>query len=359
MDYTEAFSDPRLAQHLVKEIHRLTDRPLRLMEVCGTHTVAIFRHGIRSLMPDGLDLISGPGCPVCVTSQRDIDTVVALSQVPGLGILTFGDMIRVPGSNGSLKDAMAMGADVRIVYSSLDAINIAKTEPHKNFVFLAIGFETTAPSIAATIKRAYEVGIKNLRFLSLHKLLPPALEVLFEGANVDIQGLICPGHVSAVIGSNPYWQFVQKNKVPCVITGFEPLDILQGIAMLLRQINENRAEVEIQYTRAVRPQGNPKAMAIMEEVFEPTDAEWRGLGIIKNSGLKIRDAFSDFDALRIYELELPRYSENRNCRCGDVLKGIIKPNMCKMFGRVCRPDNPLGPCMVSSEGSCAAYFYYS
>ncbi len=358
MESNYPFSDPGISQGLVREISLLVKGPVRLMEVCGTHTVNIFKYGIRSLMPSLLDLVSGPGCPVCVTSQKDIDKIVALAKFPNVGILTFGDMIRVPGSEASLRDAMAQGADVRMVYSSMDTIKIAQAEPQKTFVFLAIGFETTAPLIAATIKRAKELSLRNLKFLSLHKLLPPALKVLFEGEGVKIDGLICPGHVSAIIGALPYVPVTQKG-IPCVITGFEPVDILQGIWMLLRQVHEKRALVEIQYSRVVRPEGNPKALAIMGEVFERCDSEWRGLGTIGLSGLRIRDPFGDLDAERVFQIESPPSEEPKGCRCGEVLKGILKPNMCKMFGTFCRPDNPLGPCMVSSEGSCAAYFHYT
>lgn len=358
MNYLNSFHEPVIARGLVKDIHGLLDRPTRLMEVCGTHTVAIFRHGIRSLMPDGLDLVSGPGCPVCVTSQKDIDLAVAMADLPQVGIITFGDMIRVPGTKGSLRDAMARGADVRMVYSSLDAIRIAQAQTEKTFVFLGIGFETTAPLVAATIKKACELKVNNLKFLSMHKLLPPALLALFEGNQVDIQGLICPGHVSAIIGAMPYETVAKGKGVPCVITGFEPIDILQGIFMLLSQIRDGRSEVEIQYTRVVRPEGNLKAQRIMEEVFEPCDSEWRGLGVIPGSGLRIRDTFGEFDALNSIKVDVPDQCAISGCMCGDVLKGIVKPDACRMFGKACTPETPLGPCMVSSEGSCQAYYTY-
>ena len=359
MDYSNSLRDPSISKTLVELIWRLAQRPVRLMEVCGTHTVAILRHGIRSLMPETVELVSGPGCPVCVTAQRDIDLAVEMCKVPGITIVTFGDMVRVPGTRGSLKDEMAKGSDVRVVYSSMDAIPMAQKEPNRVFIFLGVGFETTAPTIAATIKATKDLGINNLKFLSLHKLLPPALHALLKGEEVRIHGLICPGHVSTIIGSRPYLPFAREMGIPCVITGFEPVDILQGIYLILRQISEGRHEVEIQYQRIVSPEGNPKALKIMEEVFEPCDSEWRGLGWIRESGLRLKQIYGQMDALNTIHVDVKDSFEPKGCKCGDVLKGIIKPNMCKMFGTLCTPDEPLGPCMVSSEGSCAAYFNYN
>ncbi len=359
MKYIDDFRQREIAQALVREIFRLCDRPIRLMEICGTHTMAIFKHGIRSLLPREIELISGPGCPVCVTATRDIDLLLAISEIKGNILTTFGDMIRVPGSKGTLRDSMALGADVRIVYSSLDALRIAQEEKNRDVIFIGIGFETTAPTVAATALVAREKGIKNLRILSLHKLLPPALEALFLGDNLRVDGLICPGHVSTIIGAAPFRPIAKERALPCVITGFEPVDILEGILMLLIQIKKGSAEVEIQYRRAVKEEGNPKALALMEQVFEPCDSHWRGLGLIPKSGLGLRPEFEDLDALKYFSIDVKEASEPKGCKCGEVLKGLIRPDHCPLFLKVCNPENPIGPCMVSSEGSCAAYYRYS
>lgn len=352
------FKDPELARGLIDSIRALAPEHATLMEVCGTHTVAIARNGIRSLMPDGCRLASGPGCPVCVTSNRDIDAVIALARVPEVILTTFGDMTRVPGSTSSLLKEQAAGRDVRIVYSPLDALTIAKENPERQIVFVGVGFETTTPLIAIAIKRARAMGLRNFSVFAAHKNMPNAMDVLMGDPDLKVDALILPGHVSTIIGMEPWRFLAEKYGIPGVITGFEPLDVLEGIAMIMRQLREGRAEIENAYTRGVMPQGNPVALAAIDEVFETCTATWRGLGDIEGSGYRIRDEFSEFDALRRFQPEIEPTKEPRGCRCGDVLRGIMAPDECPLFRKVCTPENPVGPCMVSSEGSCAAYFRY-
>lgn len=352
------FKDPKLARGLIDSIRALAPEHATLMEVCGTHTVAIARNGIRSLMPEGCRLASGPGCPVCVTSNHDIDAVIALARVPGVILTTFGDMTRVPGSTSSLLKEQAAGRDVRIVYSPLDALAIAKENPERQVVFVGVGFETTTPLIAIAIKRAKAMGLANFSVFAAHKNMPNAMDVLMRDPNLKVDALILPGHVSTIIGMEPWRFLAEKYGIPGVITGFEPLDVLEGIAMIMRQLHEGRAEIENAYTRGVMPQGNPVALAAIDEVFETCTATWRGLGPIEGSGYRIREEFAQFDALRRFEPEIEPTQEPKGCRCGDVLRGIMAPNECPLFRRVCTPENPVGPCMVSSEGSCAAYFRY-
>lgn len=352
------FKDPKLARGLIDSIRALAPEHATLMEVCGTHTVAIARNGIRSLMPEGCRLASGPGCPVCVTSNHDIDAVIALARVPGVILTTFGDMTRVPGSTSSLLKEQAAGRDVRIVYSPLDALTIAKENPERQVVFVGVGFETTTPLIAIAIKRAQAMGLANFSVFAAHKNMPNAMDVLMRDPNLKVDALILPGHVSTIIGMEPWRFLAEKYGIPGVITGFEPLDVLEGIAMIMRQLHEGRAEIENAYTRGVMPQGNPVALAAIDEVFETCTATWRGLGPIEGSGYRIREEFAQFDALRRFEPDIEPTQEPKGCRCGDVLRGIMAPNECPLFRRVCTPENPVGPCMVSSEGSCAAYFRY-
>ena len=352
------FKDPKLARGLIDSIQALAPEHATLMEVCGTHTVAIARNGIRSLMPEGCRLASGPGCPVCVTSNHDIDAVIALARVPEVILTTFGDMTRVPGSTSSLLKEQAAGRDVRIVYSPLDALNIAKENPERQVVFVGVGFETTTPLIATAIKRAKAMGLENFSVFAAHKNMPNAMDVLMRDPNLKVDALILPGHVSTIIGMEPWRFLAEKYGIPGVITGFEPLDVLEGIAMIMRQLHEGRAEIENAYTRGVMPQGNPVALAAIDEVFETCTATWRGLGPIEGSGYRIRDEFAQFDALRRFEPAIEPTQEPKGCRCGDVLRGIMAPDECPLFRKVCTPENPVGPCMVSSEGSCAAYFRY-
>ena len=353
-----AFKDPKLARGLIETIHRLAPEHATLMEVCGTHTVAIARNGIRDLMPEGLRLASGPGCPVCVTCNRDIDTVIALARIPNVTITTFGDMTRVPGSTSSLLAEQAAGRSVEIVYSPLDALAFAKAHPEREVVFVGVGFETTTPLVAMAIKRARAMGLSNFTVFAAHKNMPGALELLVGDPTLELDALILPGHVSTIIGAEPYRFLAEKYGIPGVITGFEPVDVLQGIAMLVRQLHEGRAEIEIAYARGVMPEGNPVALAAIDEVFETCTATWRGLGDIPGSGYRIRDEFANFDAVRRFEPDLEPTRDPKGCRCGDVLRARIAPNECPLFRTVCTPENPVGPCMVSSEGSCAAYYRY-
>lgn len=353
-----AFKDPKLARGLIETIHRLAPEHATLMEVCGTHTVAIARNGIRDLMPEGLRLASGPGCPVCVTCNRDIDTVIALARIPNVTITTFGDMTRVPGSTSSLLAEQAAGRSVEIVYSPLDALAFAKAHPEREVVFVGVGFETTTPLVAMAIKRAKAMGLSNFTVFAAHKNMPGALELLVGDPTLELDALILPGHVSTIIGAEPYRFLAEKYGIPGVITGFEPVDVLQGIAMLVRQLHEGRAEIEIAYARGVMPEGNSVALAAIDEVFETCTATWRGLGDIPGSGYRIRDEFADFDAVRRFEPDVEPTRDPKGCRCGDVLRARIAPNECPLFRTVCTPENPVGPCMVSSEGSCAAYYRY-
>lgn len=353
-----AFKDPKLARGLIETIHRLAPEHATLMEVCGTHTVAIARNGIRDLMPEGLRLASGPGCPVCVTCNRDIDTVIALARIPNVTITTFGDMTRVPGSTSSLLAEQAAGRSVEIVYSPLDALAFAKAHPEREVVFVGVGFETTTPLVAMAIKRAKAMELSNFTVFAAHKNMPGALELLVGDPTLELDALILPGHVSTIIGAEPYRFLAEKYGIPGVITGFEPVDVLQGIAMLVRQLHEGRAKIEIAYARGVMPEGNPVALAAIDEVFETCTATWRGLGDIPGSGYRIRDEFADFDAVRRFEPDVEPTRDPKGCRCGDVLRARIAPNECPLFRTVCTPENPVGPCMVSSEGSCAAYYRY-
>lgn len=354
----KAFKDPALARGLIESIQALAPESATLMEVCGTHTVAIARNGIRGLMPEGTRLASGPGCPVCVTSNHDIDKVIALARVPEVTIATFGDMTRVPGSTSSLLAEQAAGRSVEIVYSPLDALRLAQENPDRQIVFVGVGFETTTPLVAMAIKRARAMGLTNFTVYGAHKNMPGALEVIINDPALKLDALILPGHVSTIIGAEPYRFLAEKYGIPGVITGFEPVDVLQGIAMIMRQLHEGRAEIEIAYARGVMPEGNPVALAVIDEVFETCSATWRGLGEIPGSGYRIREEFADFDAMRRFQPDVEEVREHKGCRCGDVLRGIMAPSECPLFRKVCTPENPVGPCMVSSEGSCAAYYRY-
>lgn len=345
-------------QKLVQAIQAETN-PVTLMEVCGTHTMAIARSGIRQLLPPNIKLLSGPGCPVCVTSQGDIDAVIALVQQRNLILVTFGDMMRVPGTSSSLQQERSKGAEIIVAYSPLDALRIAGENPGKEVVFLGIGFETTTPGMAVTLEEARTKGLENFSVFSLHKVVPPALELIFSDPTIQVDGLICPGHVSAVIGVEPYQVLAQKYDKPCVITGFETLDILEGIYMLLQQYKKDEARAEIQYRRVVRPAGNLIAQETIEKVFETVPARWRGLGIIPGSGLNLREKYAHMDARKKFNVPEMDEVPIKGCSCGEVLMGKISPPECALFGRHCTPLQPVGPCMVSHEGSCAAYYRYS
>ncbi|MBI5848348.1 MAG: hydrogenase formation protein HypD [Nitrospirae bacterium] len=343
----------------INELMVSINRPVKLMEVCGTHTVAIFRHGIRELLPKEIKLLSGPGCPVCVTSIRDVDTVIEIARHQDASVTTFGDMMRVPGSRQTLSQAKAEGGDIRIVYSPLDALKLAEHMPQRTVVFFATGFETTSPLVAATLAEAESRGIRNFFIYSVHKTVPPALKALLSAPEVQINGFILPGHVSTVIGLRPYAFLAAEYHKPSVVTGFDAGDILSGVLMLLKQIACNRPAVENEYAKVVKEEGNPRAVALLDEFFEPEDSYWRGLGILPDSGLKLRDKYSHRDIMNTYTISVPDGQEPKACSCGDVLKGIKIPTDCTLFGKACTPDKPVGACMVSTEGSCAAYFKYA
>ena len=353
------FRDPAIARGLIDAIEATRTGPVKLMEVCGTHTVSIAKNGLRAVMPERVTLLSGPGCPVCVTANADIDTAIELARRPEVVVTTFGDMMKVPGSYSSLAREKAEGRDVRIVYSPLDALSLAEKHPDREVVFVAVGFETTAPLIASAIMRAAESGLENFSVFCAHKTVPAALEALANDPQVQINGFILPGHVSTIIGSHPYEYLAEEYHIPGVITGFEPVDVLQGIYMLLLQLAEGRAEIEIAYHRGVLPEGNPHAREMVEKVFTEVDADWRGIGVIPGTGLKIRPEYAHYDAVVRMPVTLPEPKEIKGCQCGDVLRGVILPFDCKLFGKSCTPEHPIGPCMVSSEGSCAAYYRYT
>ena len=358
MRFIDEFRRSDLAQALISRIHQRSRTHVRFMEFCGGHTVTIFRYGIRQLLPPTIEMVSGPGCPVCVTSNADLDKAIAMAELPGVIISTFGDMFKVPGSRSSLQQANADGADVRIVYSALDAIQLARDNPDKSVVFLGIGFETTAPTIAASILQAKEQRVGNYYVLSMHKLCPPVIRAILDSGEVRLQGLVCPGHVSAVTGSRA-WEFIAGDYgIPCVVSGFEPLDVLQCIAMLVDQVESGRCEVETAYSRGVKIDGNIEALKLMDRVFEPAPADWRGVGEIAGSGLKIRGQYGKFDAERSFPIEVGPPVEHEGCICGQVLRGVSTPLDCSLFGVACTPQSPVGPCMVSSEGTCAAYYSY-
>lgn len=356
--HIEEYRDARLVAPLVERIRMQSRKPIRIMEVCGTHTVSIFRSGIRSLLPETITLLSGPGCPVCVTAQRDIDACIALAALPNVILTTFGDLMRVPGSHASLRQKKAEGSDIRIVYSSMDALDLAAANPKRSVIFIGIGFETTAPTVAAAIATAKARSIDNFFVYSVHKTVPRALETLVTDPATRIDGFLLPGHVSVITGLHAYRPFVSSRRIPCVVAGFEPVDILSAIEMLVDQIESGRAELENAYPRAVTETGNPKAKALMDRVFEPVDAVWRGLGTISGSGLGIRHPFHHNDAAAVFHPDPGNVQEPAACSCGNILKGILSPLECKLYGTTCTPIHPVGPCMVSSEGTCAAYFRY-
>lgn len=341
----------------VRKIKSFATKKTNIMEVCGTHTMAIASSGIKSLLPKNINLISGPGCPVCVTPAGIIDSAIELAK-NGCIIVTFGDMLKVPGSISSLEKEKSNGYGIKIVYSAGDAIEIAKNNPKKEVVFVGVGFETTAPTIAAAVKIADREKIKNFSVIPAFKLIPPALKIILEQKKIKIDAFILPGHVSAIIGSRPYGFIPENFNTPAVITGFEPADILGGIFLILKQIKSNKPEIEIQYKRAVKPQGNPFAVKLLYSVFEETDSQWRGIGIIKNSGLKFTKKYENYDALKKFKVKIKNTKDPAGCLCGKVLTGIAKPQQCGYFGKNCTPLNPIGPCMVSSEGTCAAYYKY-
>ncbi len=360
MKYVDEYRDPDLAKRISEEIAKLSgDQSFKLMEVCGGHTHTIYKHGIEDVLPPSIDLVHGPGCPVCVLPMGRIDDAIAIARMENVIFTTFGDMMRVPGSNGSLLDARSEGADVRFVYSPLDALKLARQHPDKQVVFFAIGFETTAPSTAVTLLRAREEKIRNFSVFCNHVTIIPAIKAILDSPDLRLDGFVGPGHVSMVIGMRPYTFIARDHHKPVVIAGFEPLDIIQTVYMIVKQIKEGRAEVENQYARVVRPEGNVKALEAMARTMELRPFfEWRGLGFITHSALKLRADFADWDAELRYEVPGLRVADPKACQCGEVLKGVIKPWECKVFGTACTPETPIGTCMVSPEGACAAYFNY-
>jgi hydrogenase expression/formation protein HypD len=358
LKYVEEYRDPELAKKLLDRIHQHSHKPARLMEFCGGHTVAIFKHGIRQLLPDNIEMLSGPGCPVCVTASADLDKAIALAKLPDVIITSFGDMVRVPGSYSSLQKAKAEGADIRIVYSVQDALAIARDNPDKRVVFIGIGFETTAPTVAASVLQAQVEKIDNYCILSLHKICPPVMKAILDLGEVNLSGIICPGHVSTIIGSYPYQFIPDDYRIACAISGFEPVDILLAVNMLVGQIESERPKIEIAYRRGVKPEGNVPAVRLMETVFEVSDANWRGIGTIPSSGLQLKPEYEKYDAEKRFTIEPGPAIEPRGCICGSILRGVSTPLECKLFRRTCTPENPVGPCMVSSEGSCATYYHY-
>jgi hydrogenase expression/formation protein HypD len=358
MKFVEEYRDPELGKKLLDRIHKRSRKPARLMEFCGGHTVAIFKHGLRQLLPENIKMLSGPGCPVCVTAGADLDKAIALGKIPNVIITSFGDMVRVPGSRSSLQKAKAEGADVRIVYSAQDALAIARDNPGKSIVFIGIGFETTAPTIAASILQAEQEKLKNYYVLSLHKICPPIMKAILDLGEVRLDGIICPGHVSAIIGSRPYQFIADEYHIACAVSGFEPVDILLAVDRLVEQIESGQPSVEIAYRRGVKPEGNLPALRLMESVFETGDANWRGIGVVPASGLNIKKKYEKFDAEKNFSINAGPTREPKGCICGSVLRGVSTPNDCKLFHVTCTPEHPVGPCMVSSEGSCATYYEY-
>lgn len=360
MKYVDEYRDADLARRIAQEIDLVSKgQSIKLMEVCGGHTHTIYKHGVEDVLPPNIDLVHGPGCPVCVLPMGRIDDAIAIARTKGMIFTTFGDMMRVPGSHGSLLDAKADGADVRFVYSPLDALKLAQQNPERQVVFFAIGFETTAPSTAITLLRAQAEKIKNFSVFCNHVTIVPAIKAILDSPDLRLDGFIGPGHVSMVIGLRPYTFIAHAHHKPVVVAGFEPLDIIQSVSMLVKQLHEGRAEVENQYARVVRPEGNVKALEAMARTMELRPFfEWRGLGFITQSALKLRPGFAEWDAELRYKVPGLRVADPKACQCGEVLKGVIKPWECKVFGTACTPETPIGTCMVSPEGACAAYFNY-
>ncbi|WP_405563816.1 hydrogenase formation protein HypD [Streptomyces sp. NBC_01180] len=358
MKYLDEFSNPELARRLLDQIHAATTRPWAMMEVCGGQTHSIIRHGIDQLLPDDVELIHGPGCPVCVTPLEIIDRALAIAARPGVIFCSFGDMLRVPGSSQDLFSVKSAGGDVRVVYSPLDALKLARENPDREVVFFGIGFETTAPANAMTVHQAKRLGVRNFSLLVSHVLVPPAISAIMESATCRVQAFLAAGHVCSVMGTAEYPPLAEKYRVPIVVTGFEPLDILEGIRRTIVQLEEGRHEVENAYSRAVREEGNLPAMEMLRDVFEVTDRTWRGIGTIPRSGWRLSPGYAEFDAEQRFDVSGIHTAESALCRSGEVLQGLIKPLECAAFGKECTPRNPLGATMVSSEGACAAYHTY-
>lgn len=356
--YSEEYRDPVITRKIVEQITAVSKQPLRLMEVCGTHTMSIFKSGIRELLPETIALLAGPGCPVCVTAQNEIDVFIALSRTDDVIVTTFGDLMRVPGTESALQLERAGGQDIRVIYSTFDALEIAQKNPDKSIVFLGVGFETTAPTVAASILTAKQMHLDNYSVFCAHKLVPPALTALGQAKRINIDGFMLPGHVSVIIGTKAYQPFFEQFQVPCVVAGFEPVDILQAILMLVEQVETGKPQLANAYQRVVTFDGNLKAQNILQDVFETADVNWRGIGTIPQSGLKIRKEFASFDAQVKFNLPLFETEAPKGCACGEILMGLKTPPECPLYKKACTPMEPIGPCMVSSEGTCAAYYRY-
>ncbi len=359
MKYLKEYRDPELVERYLQQLHQTVRRPWTIMEVCGGQTHSLVKNGILDLLPDGINMVHGPGCPVCVTPLNLIDKAIFLAEEREVILCSFGDMLRVPGSKKSLLEAKAAGADVRILYSPLEAVSLAKANPDKEVVFFAVGFETTAPANALSVVHARRQGVDNYAILTSHVLVPPAIEAVMNDDETLIQGFLAAGHVCTIMGIHEYAPIVERYRVPIVVTGFEPVDLLQGILMTVRQLEAGEHRLENQYSRVVRPEGNPEARRVIEQVFDITDREWRGIGTIPMSGYELRPEYAAYDANRKFNVNIEAAEESKECIAGQVLKGIKKPHECPQFGKKCTPQNPLGAPMVSSEGACAAYYHFS
>jgi hydrogenase expression/formation protein HypD len=359
MKFLSEFRDPDVARRYLDEIHKTVKHPWTIMEVCGGQTHSLVKNGILNMLPDKINMVHGPGCPVCVTPLSLIDKAVHLAEEKGVILCSFGDMLRVPGSEKSLLEAKANGADIRILYSPLEAVNIAAQNPDRQVVFFAVGFETTAPANALSVVHAHRQGLNNYSILASHVLVPPAIEALMSDPESYIQGFLAAGHVCTIMGLEEYYPLADRFQIPIVVTGFEPVDLLQGILMTIQQLEKGEAKLENQYARMVRSNGNPNAQEIIHKVFDITDRMWRGMSVIPKSGYAVRDEYANFDATQKFQLNIPEVPENEECIAGEIMKGIKKPFDCPNFGSKCKPENPLGAPMVSSEGACAAYYHFS
>jgi hydrogenase expression/formation protein HypD len=359
MKFLSEYRDPELVKQYIEEINTVTTKPWKIMEICGGQTHSLVKNGILEMLPNLITMVHGPGCPVCVTSVSIIDEAIWLSMQPNVILCSFGDMLRVPGSKKNLLEAKAEGADIRILYSPLEAVQLAKENPGKEIVFFAVGFETTAPANALSIIQAYQAGVKNYSILASHVLVPPAMEALLDDPANEIDAFLAAGHVCTIMGMEEYYPIAEKYKTPIVVTGFEPVDLLQGILMTVRQLEKGEWKVENQYTRYVQREGNKLAKEALEKVFEVSDRIWRGIGSIPMSGFEVNEYYKNYNARIKFNLDLPIAEENKDCISGAIMKGLKKPFDCPNFGKKCKPEHPLGAPMVSSEGACAAYFHYS
>jgi len=359
MKFLSEYRNPELAIQVLNEIKKTVTKPWKIMEVCGGQTHSLVKNGILNVLPKQITMVHGPGCPVCVTPLHLIDKAIYLAEEKEVILCSFGDMIRVPGSQKSILEAKAQGADIRILYSPLEAVNIAKANPDKEVVFFAVGFETTAPANALSVIHAQKLGLKNYSILASHVLVPPAIEAIMSDEETEIDGVLAAGHVCAIMGTEQYYPIAEKYKIPIVVTGFEPLDILQGILMVIKQLETGRAEVENQYARVVKEEGNIKAKEVISKVFKIQDQMWRGIDVIPNSGWGITEEYETFDAEKKFPIKMIKAEENKECIAGTIMKGINKPQECPQFGKKCTPQNPLGAPMVSSEGACAAYYNFA